>query len=264
LIPIDQAFFRDLAIFFGMFIGAGLGLPFPEEILIVLAGIWTAANHHYGVFRWLMLPVCLVGVIIADVFLYTIGRVFGSRVLDARWIRWMVPPHKRDRIEKNFHQYGVGILLFGRLLPGVRAPLFLTAGTLRLPIPRFIVADAIGAILGNSILYFLAFWFGDSLKDWLNQIKNQVDNSRPLVVMFVIAGIGIYLLIHFWNKPVTEGDPKELPIIGQTIAEHMSQDVKVKKETAAADAAGAEPSLNGEAARSAEKETRAPPAEPPA
>jgi membrane protein DedA with SNARE-associated domain len=260
LIPIDQAYFRDLAIFFGMFVGAGLGLPFPEEILIVLAGIWTTTNHHYGLFRWLMLPVCLVGVIIADVFLYAIGRYFGTRVLDSRWIRWMVPPHKRERIEANFHEYGVGILLFGRLLPGVRAPLFLTAGTLRLPVPRFIVADAVGAVVGNGILFFLAVWFGDSLRQWLTQLKHEVDNYWPLVIMLAIAAVGIYFLIHFWRTPVSEGDPKELPIIGRTIAEHMSTEIKVKKEP---ETKAAEPSANGAAVRPAEVESRAPPADPP-
>ena len=41
--------------------------------------------------------------------------------------------------------------MFGRLLPGIRMPLFLTAGIMRLPFMRFLLADGIGAILGNSI-----------------------------------------------------------------------------------------------------------------
>lgn len=240
---LDLAYFQWLAWFFGLFVVAGLGAPFPEELLIVGAGIWTATNPEYGVFRWLMLPVCIAGVLIADIFLYTVGRVFGSRLLDHRWVSWMVPAHKRQRIEKNFHDYGVGILIFGRLLPGIRLPLFLTSGILRLPVPRFILADALGAIVGNSILFFLAFWFGDALQDFLNRIKMDIDKSRPLFIMILIAGLGVFFVFHFWRKPVTEGDPKELPIFGTKIADHMSTDQKVTPA----------PSTNGNAGKTEHK-----------
>ena len=239
MVVVDLAYFKALAWFFGLFIVAGLGAPFPEEILIVGAGIWAASNPEYGLFRWLMLPVCVVGVLIADALLYGIGRFFGSRLLEYRWVSWIVPPQKRERIEKNFHEFGVGILLFGRLLPGIRMPLFLMSGILRLPVPRFIVADGIGAVLGNSLLFFLAYWFGDQFREFIEQLGRKAVKNEPIVIMGVIALVGIYLLIHFLRKPVTEGDPKELPIIGQTIAVHLSTDEKAEKTGAV------EPSANG-------------------
>ena len=199
----------------------------PEELAIIGAGIWTAAHPEYGMLRWTMLPVCVVGVIIADCSLYAVGRYGGRRILELRWMRWAVPHDKRKRIEENFHRYGVGILLFGRLLPGVRLPLFLTAGIMKLPVPRFVLADSIGAILGNSILYFLAFWFGDSIWDLAQNVEKNFNRSIPILILVVIAGVGVYFLIHFWRKPVTEGDPKELPLIGSQIAARLSGDHKV-------------------------------------
>jgi membrane protein DedA with SNARE-associated domain len=229
---LDSDYFNALWIAFASFVGAGLGLPFPEEILIMGAGIWTAtANPDYGVFRWLMLPVCLVGVIIADCLLYGAGRLFGTRLLEFRFTRWMMPPEKLGRIEKNFHDYGVGILLFGRLLPGIRAPLFITAGILRLPMPKFILADSLGAVVGNGLLFFLAFWFGDQFVEFFKQLQHNIVHHPALIVMGLITVVLIYMVIHFVRKPVTEGDPNELPIIGHTIAEHMQSD-DVKKSDA--------------------------------
>ena len=67
VVPVlDFAYFRDLTIAFACFIGGGLGLPIPEEVLIVYYGIWTATNSQYGMFRWIILPVCILGVLIAD------------------------------------------------------------------------------------------------------------------------------------------------------------------------------------------------------
>ena len=69
-----------------MFVIAGLGFPIPEEVAIVGAGLWTASHAaEYPLYRWLMLPVCVTGVIIADMLLYGMGRLFGTTLLKYRW-----------------------------------------------------------------------------------------------------------------------------------------------------------------------------------
>jgi membrane protein DedA with SNARE-associated domain len=224
---VDFEYFRALAIAFAMFVGAGLGLPFPEEVLIVGAGIWTAANPEYGPLRWVILPVCIVGVLIADVLLYGFGRYFGSRLLSRPWVKKMLPPGKQARIEANYHNYGVSILLFGRLVPGIRVPLFLTAGVMRLSVPRFLLADGLGAVLGNGLLYFLAFWFGDAVMDVVKQAEAQVHNYQQYLVMAAVLLVTAYLLYRFLRRPVPEGDiTKEVPLIGPTLAAHISGEFK--------------------------------------
>ena len=64
-----------------------LGVPIPEEMPIVAAGILS----HEGLMRWwLALPVCLLGVLSGDVTLYWIGRRWGERVLRWRAVRWVL------------------------------------------------------------------------------------------------------------------------------------------------------------------------------
>jgi membrane protein DedA with SNARE-associated domain len=218
----DLAYLRDLLIFFGMFVGAGLGLPFPEEFLMVGAGIWTAAHPEYGLFAWLMLPVCIVGVLIADCLLYGTGRCFGTRLLRYRAVARLLPAEKLLRIEDNFHRYGVGILLFGRLLPGVRAPLFLTAGMMRLSMTRFLLADGLGAVLGNSLLFFLGWWFGDAFMELLHKVGGELWHVlRPVLVMCAVVAVVVWLVLRFLRKPGTTGDPKELPLIGPQVAARL-------------------------------------------
>jgi membrane protein DedA with SNARE-associated domain len=212
---------RDLLIAFGAFVSAGLGAPVPEELAIVAAGLWTAAREEFGPYRWLMLPVCLLGVLIADCLLYGIGRYFGGRLQRTSWFGRLVPPKKRQRIEDNFHHYGVSILLFGRLLPGIRAPLFLTSGMMRLSVPRFIAADAIGAVVGNSLLFFLAFWFGDQFAELVRHAEHDVARARPLLILAGIVAVAVFFTIHFLRRPVPTGDPEELPVIGHQVAVHM-------------------------------------------
>jgi membrane protein DedA with SNARE-associated domain len=218
----DFDLIRDLLIAFGVFAGAGFGLPVPEELAIVGAGLWTAGKaDQYPLYRFLMLPVCIIGVITADVVLYAIGRYFGVRLMERGWMARIVPQEKRERIERNFDHYGLSILLFGRLLPGIRSPLFITAGTMRLSLPRFLLADALGAVLGNGLLFFLAFWFGESFEKLVKGVEGEVGRARPLIVLVGIVAIGVFFLVQFLRRPVPTGDPEELPLIGHQVAVHI-------------------------------------------
>jgi len=154
LFEIDPQALQAFAFFFGMFIASGLGAPIPEEVAIVCAGLWTAHHPEFGLARWLMLPTCIFAVILSDSILYTAGRFYGKRLFDLPWMLRWVPKETQGRILDNFEKYGVNILLFGRLVPGVRMPLFLTAGLLRLSVTRFVIADGLGAGVGNTFFFF--------------------------------------------------------------------------------------------------------------
>jgi membrane protein DedA with SNARE-associated domain len=161
-------------------------------------------------------------VLVSDVLLYCIGRWYGSRLLTYRWVQRLMPPATQQRIRENFHHYGVNILVFGRLLPGIRVPLFLTAGLMHLPVSRFILADGLGAVLGNGVLFTLAYWFGDQFRELVEQARSEVMHFRPVVILTAILAAGFYFLYRFLRHPVPTGDPKELPIIGEQVA-HLSE-----------------------------------------
>ncbi len=204
-------------IYLGVFtalVAAGVGFPIPEEIPVVTGGVLV--GHAPDQLRWwVMLPVCIAGVVISDGLLYGVGRAWGARVLEHPWIkRRLVPPRRRERIESNFQQYGVKILLFARFLPAIRSPIFITAGIMRVPFSRFLLADGIYAIPGVSLLFFLGFWFTDQFKEAVDR----AESYRPVVIVALLVAVGSYLLYHFLHRPVATGDPEELPVLGDKVA----------------------------------------------
>jgi membrane protein DedA with SNARE-associated domain len=203
----------------GTLLAAGMGLPIPEELPIVTAGAIVGRNATGGhPYWWIMLPVCIVGVVVGDGFLYTIGRLWGYRVLKLRWVRTkLLTPDKQERIERNFHRYGFWILLGARLLPGIRSPIFLMAGINRLPLIKFLIADIVYAIPGVSILFFLAYEFTDRFV----RLIEKANEVRSTIILALIAGGVGYLIRYFQEHPVSTGDPAELPVIGQQIVSHM-------------------------------------------
>jgi membrane protein DedA with SNARE-associated domain len=204
--------------YLGVFVGilaTGLGVPMPEELPIVLGGVLTT---HEEVRWYIMLPVCIVGVIIGDSFLYLIGRYWGTKLIDLPFVRkHLLTPEKFDSIAENFQKYGVKILLFARLTPGIRAPIFLTAGITKLPITHFLIADGIYAIPGVSILFFLGYWFTDAIVD----LVKDAAPLKPILVLVALAGVIIYFVYHFWKKPVVTGNPTEMPPIVGPVTEKL-------------------------------------------
>jgi membrane protein DedA with SNARE-associated domain len=177
---------------------------------------------------WIMLPVCILGVVLSDILLYSLGRWFGDQLLQHRWLARVLPPQRRRQTEENFHRYGVSILVVGRLMPGIRAPLFLTAGSMRLPLARFLLADGLGAVVGNSLFFFLGYWLGDSVK---TLIEHAEERLKPILIIVAIGLVVAYLLWHFLRHPVPTGAPEEVPIIGPQVASHMeSPDPPCPKE----------------------------------
>jgi membrane protein DedA with SNARE-associated domain len=245
-------------------LAAGMGVPIPEEIPIVTAGAiagrcqpppapapemvvgllagnpglpfpaglpWgallqrdLAPPQDIYVRWWILLPVCICGVVLSDGLLYGLGRIFGTRLLGLPFLARMMPPEKRERIERNFHRYGIKILLFARLLPGIRAPIFITAGIMRLPLSHFLLADGIYAIPGVSLLFFLAFWFTNSFQELVEHAEERVIHYRHLVIVVVSIVVAVYFLVHFFRKPIVTGDPKELPLFGEKVAHEVAQE----------------------------------------
>jgi membrane protein DedA with SNARE-associated domain len=167
---------------------------------------------------WIMLPVCIVGVVCCDAFLYGVGRWKGPPLLEKKWVqKYFVSPDKRAKIERNFQKYGVRILLGVRLLPGVRAPVFVMAGVVRLPLTRFLLADGLYAIPGVTLLFTLAYWFTDTMLDYVNRFESQVGSVKPYLIVGGIAALGCWLLYEYLKRRVVTGDPKEVPLIGEKV-----------------------------------------------
>lgn len=214
-------------------IAAGFGAPIPEEIPVVTAGAMVGHDaqeryHEYmaatvgggpcfyltphptGLTRWyIMLPLVIAGVVIGDTILYGAGRIFGARLLHSGWFkRRILPDEKREKIEQNFHDRGVLILLGARFTPGIRTPVFIMSGVLRMPIGRFLLADALYAIPGVNLLFWLAYLFTDQFVEAIEA----VDRHRPLAAVAVLSAVlGMILYKFLTNRTLSTGDPEQIP-----------------------------------------------------
>jgi membrane protein DedA with SNARE-associated domain len=214
-----MAFVYELLGWFGWMASAGFGNPTPEELSFVASGLRAGANpDDLGPWWLLLLPAVLAGALLADVVLYLFGRLLGGS-----WVmRWLAPPEKRERIRENFHHYGFWIFLFGRLVPGIRTTLFLSAGMMKLSFGRFLLVDAVGGIFGGSLFFFLGYGVSKGFVDEQNlrrleKVEGWVLQNRTWVIIALAVVVGGYLLYRFLRHPIQTGDPDEVPLIGSKI-----------------------------------------------
>ena len=88
---------------------------------------------------------------IGDSVTYWAARLGGRSLMDRmpRWFR--MDTQRMERTESMFHRWGVGLIMFGRILPGVRTLVSVPAGITRMNFGLFFGASLGGAYIWNTL-----------------------------------------------------------------------------------------------------------------
>ena len=97
---------------------------------------------------------------ISEIITYWLARV-GGRPLVERFSRWLhVDMRHFERAESMFSRWGVGLVMFGRILPGVRTLVSVPAGMTRMKFGLFFGASFGGAYVWNTLLVAAGYMLG--------------------------------------------------------------------------------------------------------
>lgn len=129
------------AIFLLLF-ACGVGAPLSEDLILVATGALVGKGLASPL---VAIPVAYAGVVLGDCCLFLIGRRFGPRVLTHPKVSRLLSPERYARAKARFQKWGAWVVLGARFVAGTRAATFLTAGSLGVPLHRFLLADALGA-----------------------------------------------------------------------------------------------------------------------
>ncbi|MGA3065557.1 MAG: DedA family protein [Tepidisphaeraceae bacterium] len=147
-------------VLFLLLFSCGLGMPLPEDIPLITAGVLISQRHmHLGI----VAPVAWLGIMGGDTVLYCIGYRFGRNISRLPIIGKHVTPHRIDRAEVLFARWGILMVAVGRLFAGVRGTMVLVAGTTRFNYVKFIIADGLAAVVSGGMFICMGMWFGNNL-----------------------------------------------------------------------------------------------------
>jgi membrane protein DedA with SNARE-associated domain len=175
--------FPYLGIFLLLLFGE-IGLPFPEDATLILTGVLTAR----GVLKPLPAVILLyLGLLVTDFVLYSVGRKYGRKVVEHRKFQKIISSERLKKLEDQFTRWGVWVVFLGRHVVGIRAQLFLATGVMKMPAIRFLLADAISALITIGIWGGIGYLGGNSVHALLKG-ATRIEYIVIVIVFILVAG----------------------------------------------------------------------------
>ena len=156
----------------------------PSEIILGLAGwLLLAAKDSPFVMVFVGALYAALGSTAGASVTYWLARLGGRPVVDRAARRLRVDPCHITRAEAQFRRWGPGVVLFGRLVPGVRTWVTVPAGLARMSFLQFIAFTFVGAYVWCALLIGIGYELGHA---WW-RMREFVQQSAPWLLAALVA-----------------------------------------------------------------------------
>ena len=171
--------------------------PIPSEIIMPLGGffVYQQKLNFYILVFW-----GLFGTILGSLPWYYLGRLVNekklSNFLDKRGKYLGISSDDLAKSKKWFDKYGVSLVFWGRLIPGIRTLISVPAGIELMPFSKFLIWTTMGSFIWVSLLTYTGYLFGENysiIETYLDQIKYVV---KPILIIIFLYFL-VKLLIRF-------------------------------------------------------------------
>jgi len=179
----------------------GLGLPIPEDVAMLTGGYLA----HRGITHYpVTMAVSLLGVVTGDNSLFFMGRRFGTGLVRYFTLAWPGRQHQIERIERFMQRHGARAIFYARFLAGLRALVYLSAGSFGVRPAVFLLYDLLGALISVPIVVTLGYIFGKQIE----MIVRYIGGFERLIVIVAILSAAVYgtrmLVLRKTNEPITK------------------------------------------------------------
>ncbi len=181
-----------LTICFAMFL-ENIIPPIPSEIIMPLGGffVYQQKLNFYILVLWGVL-----GTIAGSIPWYYLGKLVNekrlSNFLDKRGKFIGITSKDLIKSKRWFDKYGVSLVFWGRLVPGIRTLISVPAGMELMPLRKFLIWTSLGSLIWVALLTYAGFVFGENyqiIETYLDQIKYTL---KPILILILV-----YFLIKF-------------------------------------------------------------------
>ena len=174
--------------------------PIPSELIMPLGGYYISQGQLD------FLPVVLaglIGTVVGALPWYGIGRLVNEERLEL-WLekngRWLgINPQELARSRKWFNRYGVSLVFWGRLVPGIRTLISVPAGIELMPMTPFLIWTTAGSLIWTLFLTITGFYLGDNyanIATWISPFSS----IFKIIIVFIISCAFITLIYKTLRK----------------------------------------------------------------
>ncbi len=170
--------------------------PIPSEIIMPLGGffVYQQKLNFYILVFW-----GLVGTITGSLPWYYLGRLANekrlSNFLDKKGKYIGITSNDLSKSKRWFDKYGVSLVFWGRLIPGIRTLISVPAGMEFMPLRKFLIWTTLGSLIWVALLTYAGYLFGENyqiIETYIDQIKYIL---KPFLILIIV-----YFLIKFFMR----------------------------------------------------------------
>lgn len=177
-----------LALFMLLALGF-LGIPVPDETIVVAIGGLTAEGHF--VF-WIALLVTFFGSMAGMMLSYTLGRWIGKPLL-TRYGKWIfLTPKRLESTEVWFNRYGGWSVLFGYFVPGVRQLTSYLSGVYRLPLKLYLMYAGIGSACWCATFLVIGYTVGHHWRNVAKYVHHHLWITTLILLLIICVSVLVF------------------------------------------------------------------------
>ncbi|ANY74386.1 DedA family protein [Paenibacillus ihbetae] len=177
--------------YFGIMLGLMVEV-IPSEIVLAYGGYLISLGevHFLGAMLF-----GTVGGVLAQLFVYWIGRYGGRPFLEKYGKYILIKKQHMDYAEEWFAKYGTGVIFTARFVPVVRHAISIPAGISKMNVGRFTLLTTLAVIPWTALFLYLGWMLGDR---W-EQIGEKAKPYTQEILLGALAVMILYFLIK-WIK----------------------------------------------------------------
>jgi membrane protein DedA with SNARE-associated domain len=185
------------AVIFGVLLACGFGLPMPEDITLVVAGILAARDViDFNI----SVVVCMAGVLIGDGTIFYLGSRYGTKLRGTKFFSFILPERRDIAVKAIFDKYGDKVIFMARFMPGLRTPLFFATGSYHVPFWKFLLLDGFAAIISVPLWVYVGYLFGANLEE----LETVIKKAQFGVYAALFGLIAVFVAAWYAKKRLTK------------------------------------------------------------
>jgi membrane protein DedA with SNARE-associated domain/rhodanese-related sulfurtransferase len=169
------------------------GLPIPSAPLLLAAGALSGSRQmNLG----LAIAFAVFAAVASDTLWYELGRRKGVRVLQLICRISLAPDSCVRRTQVSYGRNGSRVLLVAKFIPGLNAMAAPLAGIIRMGRRRFILFDALGALLWAGAFMVTGYAFSGELE----RIAARAAHLGEWLLVLLLAPLAGYIGWKLYNR----------------------------------------------------------------
>ena len=173
--------------------------PIPSEIIMPLGGYFV----YQGNLNFYILVIFgLIGTVLGALPWYYLGRFLNEKKLasfvDSKGKFIGISSRDLNKSKLWFDKYGVSLVFWGRLIPGIRTLISVPAGIELMPLKKFLVWTTLGSLIWVVLLSTSGYVFGENYRI----IESYVDNFKIFIKPFLIIVLIFFIFKYLKNIKV--------------------------------------------------------------